>query len=87
MPLSLLLACFWVLAAGIAVLAPRRFRWPAAWALIATGIPLLGYVTYETGPVIGVLAFFGGVSALIATSARGASDNAGRDPEEGAWSW
>lgn len=65
MTVSLSLACLWVVAAcAIAMLPSRRNHWPQAWALIAVGIPLLGYVTYENGPVIGLVALFGGASIL-----------------------
>ena len=60
MPLSLVLACVWGLVAGLAGMAPQRFHWPAAWILIATGIPLLGYVTLQTGPVWGLICLAAG---------------------------
>jgi len=99
MPLSIFFAGLWCLAAGIAGLAPQRFHWGAVWVLIVAGIPLLGYVTYENGPVIGLLALFGGISVLrwaprlLALSERwtgGAEGASGRDavrqePEGGAW--
>ena len=53
-PLSLLLAGLWVLAALAAKGAPTRVLWPAAWALIVTGIPILGFVTLQAGPVAGL---------------------------------
>ena len=37
--------------------------WPH-WALIAVGIPLVGYVTYENGPWIGLLVLAAGMSVL-----------------------
>ncbi|KPQ17710.1 MAG: Protein of unknown function (DUF2484) [Rhodobacteraceae bacterium HLUCCO18] len=64
MPLSLVLACVWGLVAGLAGMAPQRFHWPAAWILIATGIPLLGYVTLQTGPVWGLICLAAGASVL-----------------------
>lgn len=64
MTLSLVLACVWaLLATGIAVL-PRRTHWPGAVVLIATGIPLVGYVTWENGPFLGLLVLAAGVSVL-----------------------
>ena len=62
---SLILACLWVvLATGLAMLPSRRNHWPAAWLLIALGIPLLGYVTYENGPTMGVICLVAGASVL-----------------------
>lgn len=65
MTLSLVLACCWVVAAsGVAMLPSRRGHWPAAWVLIGSGIPLLGYVTYQNGPVIGLIVLAAGASIL-----------------------
>lgn len=64
MPLSLILACVWAIAAFVAAIAPQRFHWPAAWALIATGIPILGFVTYQAGPVWGLIWLAAGASVL-----------------------
>jgi hypothetical protein len=62
---SIILACVWVVVANVLAMLPsRRNHWPQAWALIALGIPLLGYVTYENGPWIGLLALFAGASIL-----------------------
>lgn len=65
MTVSLVLACLWVVVAcTIAMLPSRHSHWPQAWALTAVGIPLLGYVTYENGPVVGLVALFAGASIL-----------------------
>ena len=65
MTTSLVLALVWLVAANvIAVVPSRRNHWPQAWALIAVGIPLLGYVTYENGPWAGLLALGAGMSVL-----------------------
>jgi len=64
MSLSLLLACVWALVACLIGLGPERFHWPAAWALIALGIPLLGYVTYQMGPWWGLAVLVAGMSIL-----------------------
>ncbi len=65
MTLSLILACLWAVVANVAAMFPsKRNHWPAAWLLIAVGIPLLGYVTYENGPWIGLIALFAGASIL-----------------------
>ena len=64
MPISLIFACVWALLACFAAMGPRAIQWPAAWVLIATGIPLLGWVTYQAGPVFGLLFFVAGASVL-----------------------
>ncbi|MCI2398147.1 DUF2484 family protein [Aliiroseovarius subalbicans] len=65
MTLSLSLACAWaVLANVIAMFPSRRAHWPAAYGLIAVGIPLLGYVTYENGPLVGLIVAGAGMSIL-----------------------
>jgi hypothetical protein len=62
---SLILACLWALTASLLAMLPsRRNHWPAAYALIAVGIPLLGYVTYENGPMAGLLCLAAGASIL-----------------------
>lgn len=65
MTLSLMLALAWMVVANIVALFPsRRNHWPAAYVLIAVGIPLLGYVTLENGPWVGLLILAGAVSIL-----------------------
>lgn len=65
MKLSLVLLFVWALAANLAAMIPSRdHHWRRAYVLIGLGIPLLGYVTYENGPVIGLLALAAGMSML-----------------------
>lgn len=65
MTLSLVLACLWVVTASVIALFPsKRQHWPAAYGLIAVGIPLLGYVTYQNGPMVGLLCLVAGASVL-----------------------
>jgi len=64
MPLPLTLASLWALVACMLGLAPSRFHWPAAAVLIATGIPLLGFVTWQMGPWWGLTLLAAGVSVL-----------------------
>jgi hypothetical protein len=65
MPLSLVLACLWVLVASVTALLPsRRNHWPAAYGLIAAGIPILGFVTWQNGPTAGLLCLAAGASVL-----------------------
>jgi hypothetical protein len=64
MPGSLILACIWALLACLVAMGPQRLHWPAAWALIATGIPLLGWVTWQSGPFWGIVVLIAGASVL-----------------------
>lgn len=65
MSTSAILVLLWLVAANVAGMLPLRGNhWPAAYVLIAIGVPLLGYVTYENGPWIGMLALAAGASIL-----------------------
>lgn len=65
MTLSLTLTCLWAVLANVIALFPsKRQHWPAAYGLIAVGIPLLGYVTYENGALVGLAVLAAGASIL-----------------------
>lgn len=65
MSLSLILACLWVtIACVIAMFPSRRHHWPAAYGLIAIGLPILGFVAYENGIWAGLLCLLAGMSIL-----------------------
>lgn len=65
MTLSLILACIWMLAANVLAMVPSKDNhWKRAYALIAIGIPLVGYVTYQNGPWIGFAVLIAGMSML-----------------------
>ncbi|MEL7165317.1 MAG: DUF2484 family protein [Pseudomonadota bacterium] len=65
MTLSLTLACLWAIAANLGAMVPSRdYHWRFAYGLIAVGIPLLGFVTYQHGPWIGLLVLAAGMSLL-----------------------
>lgn len=64
MSLSLIAACVWAIIATVVALVPSRSHWPAAYVLIVIGIPLVGWVTYQNGPVLGLLVLAGGASML-----------------------
>ena len=62
---SLALAALWGLAANILAMIPSKDdHWARAYFLIAVGIPIVGYVTYENGPWIGLLVLAAGMSVL-----------------------
>ncbi|MBS8229022.1 DUF2484 family protein [Vannielia litorea] len=65
--MTLSLICFfaWALAANLAAMIPSKDNhWTRAYVLIAIGIPLLGWVTYENGPLIALICMAAGVSVL-----------------------
>lgn len=65
MTLSLILACVWALAANVLAMMPSRDNhWQRAYGLIAVGIPILGFVTYQNGPWIGLAVLLAGMSVL-----------------------
>lgn len=65
MTLSLILACLWAVSANVMAMAPSKDNhWRSAYGLIAVGIPLLGYVTYQNGPWVGFLVLVAGMSIL-----------------------
>ncbi len=65
MSLSLVLAFLWAIAANVLAMIPSHDNhWRRAYALIAVGVPILGYVTYQNGPWIGLAVLLGGMSLL-----------------------
>ncbi|HBS49960.1 MAG TPA: hypothetical protein DEA05_07685 [Rhodobacteraceae bacterium] len=65
MSLSLILAALWAVVANLLAMLPSRDNhWRSAYALIALGIPLLGFVTYENGPWVGLGVMVAGMSVL-----------------------
>ncbi len=62
---SLILACLWAVIANVLAMIPSGDNhWRRAYFLIAVGVPILGYVTYENGPWIGLLVLAAGMSIL-----------------------
>jgi uncharacterized protein DUF2484 len=65
MSLSLILAALWAIAANLLAMTPSRDNhWARAYALIAVGIPILGYVTWQNGPWIGLIVLVAAMSIL-----------------------
>ena len=56
--------CWFILANVLALIPSKDHHWRRAYVLIAVGIPLLGWVTYQNGPLIGLLIFAAGASIL-----------------------
>ena len=54
MTVSLILALGWLVLANVIGMFPsKRKHWPAAYALITAGLPLLAWVFWQNGPWIG----------------------------------
>jgi len=65
MSLPLILAFLWLIVANVVAMFPTRdHHWTNAYILIAVGIPILGWVTYDQGPIWGMLVLAGGASVL-----------------------
>lgn len=65
MTLSLIFAALWALGANIIAMLPSRdYHWRAAYGLIAVGIPILGFVTWQNGPWVGLAVLVAGMSML-----------------------
>jgi hypothetical protein len=65
MSTSLILALLWLVLANVVGMFPSKHNhWPSAYLLIAIGVPILGYVTYQNGPLVGLLALVAGASIL-----------------------
>lgn len=62
---SLILAFLWCILANVVAMFPsRRKHWPAAYVLIAFGIPILAGVFLQEGVVIGLLVLAAAASIL-----------------------
>jgi hypothetical protein len=65
MTLPLILCLAWLVAANVIAMFPSRDKhWRAAYVLIALGVPLLGWATYELGPIVGLVLMAAGASIL-----------------------
>jgi Protein of unknown function (DUF2484) len=63
--LPLALCLVWLVAANVIAMFPSRDKhWRAAYVLIAIGVPLLGWVTYTAGPIVGMAILAAGASIL-----------------------
>ena len=65
MTVSLILACLWALVANVLAMTPNKdYYWRDVYILIGLGIPLLGYVTWENNPWIGLIVMVAAMSVL-----------------------
>ncbi|MDP3341097.1 DUF2484 family protein [Frigidibacter sp.] len=58
------LVLIWVLAANLPLLVADRWRRAAGYALVPLGVPILGYVTWQAGPVWGLILLAAGAIML-----------------------
>ena len=65
MSTSLILACLWLaLANVIGMLPSKKKHWPAAYVLISFGVPIVGFVIWQNGIWVGLVALTAGASIL-----------------------
>jgi hypothetical protein len=58
-------ALVWLVVANVVAMFPSRdYHWRAAYVLIAIGIPIVGWVTYVNGPLVGIVVLAAGASIL-----------------------
>jgi hypothetical protein len=58
-------AFLWLIVANVVAMFPSRDNhWTFAYVLIALGIPILGWVTWESGPIWGMVLLAAGASVL-----------------------
>ncbi len=58
-------AFLWLIVANVVAMFPSRDQhWTFAYVLIALGIPILGWVTWESGPIWGMVLLAAGASVL-----------------------
>lgn len=58
-------AFLWLIVANVVAMLPSRDNhWTFAYVLIALGIPILGWVTWENGPIWGMVLLAAGASVL-----------------------
>ncbi len=62
---ALTAALVWLVVANVIAMFPSRdHHWRAAYVLIAIGIPLVGWVTAQSGPLWGMVILAAGASVL-----------------------
>lgn len=65
MTMSLILLCLWVLLAFVMAAIPSNDNhWRRAYVLMALGVPLLGFLIWENGFLIGMIGLFIGCAVF-----------------------
>ena len=63
--IPLIAGFLWLIGANFLAMFPSRdHHWRNAYALITIGIPLLGWITWTNGPLLGLIFMAGGASVL-----------------------
>jgi hypothetical protein len=58
--------CLWFVVANVIAMLPSRdHHWTAAYWLVACGVPILGWLTWEHGPSRGVVALAAGRASVL----------------------
>ncbi len=62
---ALIAALIWLIAGNLIAMFPSRSgHWPAAYGLIAIGLPLIAWVFWQDGLLIGAVILIAGASVL-----------------------
>lgn len=62
---SFITALVWLVSANVIAMLPSKHKhWPSAYLLMTIGFPLLGWVFWENGVLIGLLVFAAAASIL-----------------------
>ena len=65
MSLALLAGLVWLIAANLIAMFPSKdHHWRNAYRLIGVGVPILGWITFAHGPLLGLVFLAGGASIL-----------------------
>ena len=65
MSFPIIVGLLWLITANVIAMFPSRdHHWRNAYTLIAIGIPILGWITYENGVFLGLMFLAGGASVL-----------------------
>jgi len=63
--MPLIAVAVWLIVANVVAMFPSKdLHWRFAYMMIAIGVPILGWVTYENGPWVGLFALAAGGSVL-----------------------
>ena len=63
--IPLIAGLVWLIGANFLAMVPSRdHHWRNAYALITIGIPILGWITWTNGPLLGLIFMAGGASVL-----------------------
>ncbi len=61
----LIAACLWLITANVIAMFPSRdHHWTNAYRLIALGLPILAFLVWQNGPLVGFFFLIAGASVL-----------------------